>query len=512
MLFALAVSAVLAWSLACLRPKTSRPLQSTMHSHPSLQHDCCSVVTGDSTFKQHELCRQYQNSLLRVKEGAPVGHTPDAALHLAALGRASLLPLGEEDTRKARDAVIVAIGISSVLNINVAYVGYITTPGGPDPYWADCFYPVFVAYFLLNGFALVFSVAALCAVTWGPFVLIWRRVSTWRTRVVNLGLAHLAVSLASLLGAFACAGFVAASVGAPEVSCGNLRCTEGGVPCSPFSVRSDGLLYVGIYGWVPSHYALDPVRLNNATFADLKARSAPGGTPAGAGGVGQGVVCYSYSHVAALSDLVNMTGKACAPRCASQYDGQHGAGSLYDADGGPINTTCFVLADPNAASLSFEPSLNPYTYWCSLNGSGLGPGWLPLQWGAAAQLLETAGPGYFEDYNNTLDVYNERVTNDGYAINGPQGQGASSCPYVAGYDSLATSLMTQARKHGMYTRGVELLASAAPVTGLAGSCKPWDATPDITGIYAYILTLSGLSPDIHTEPDSTCRIAANPSP
>ena len=108
----------------------------------------------------------------------------------AALASASMLPPDGKDARKARDAVIVAIGISSVLVINVAYVGYITTPGGPDPYWAECFYGVFVAYIVLNSFALVFSIAALCAVTWGPFVLIWRRVGTWRTPVVNVGLIH----------------------------------------------------------------------------------------------------------------------------------------------------------------------------------------------------------------------------------------------------------------------------------------------------------------------------------
>ena len=169
--------------------------------------------------------------------------------------------LDEEDIRKALDAVIVAIGISTVLIMNVAYVGYITTPGGPNPYWAECFYGAYVAYIVLNGFALVFSVAALCAVTWGPLVLMWCKLATWRMQVVNVGLAHLAVSLASLLGAFVCAGFVSASVGAPELNCGSLNCMEGGVPCSPFTY---GLVASQVYShhphreWVPKGFNLDP--------------------------------------------------------------------------------------------------------------------------------------------------------------------------------------------------------------------------------------------------------------
>ena len=231
------------------------------------------------------------------------GQKPDLEAPPAALARASLLPLDPEDTRKARDAMIVAIGISSVLIINVAYLGYITPPGGPDPYWADCLYGMFVAYVVLNGFALVFSVAALCAVTWGPFVLISRGLSTWRTRVVNVGLAHLAISLASLLGAFACAGFVIASVGAPEPNCGNLKCAEGGVQCNAF-IKVPAALHASHRGpaqtvWQPQTNILDPVitRLNNATFGSFQGRSAPGGFSTGADADGQAVVCHLYNFM-----------------------------------------------------------------------------------------------------------------------------------------------------------------------------------------------------------------------
>ena len=336
------------------------------------------------------LAAQTQFLPLHMQEGLPERHGLQSESKAAAVSSNSLLPLNEEDTTKARDAVIVAIGISSGLIINVAYIGYITPPGGPDPYWADCFYSVFVAFFVLNGFALVFSVAALCAVTWGPFVLIWCRESTWRTRVVNMGLFHLAVSLAALLGAFACAGFVTASVGAPELTCGNLKCTEGGVPCHTFTWRYPNHVSFDGHTWVSKKYALNPVlaKLNNAIFADLKSKSVPGGGSLGAGGVGQDVTCQSYSAVAKFSDLGNMTGKGCEPWCATPFDGLHGKGVLDDADGKPVNTTCFVLL--NTGLLGYESSENPYSFWCSLNGSGLGPGWLPLRYETAAKLFLVA--------------------------------------------------------------------------------------------------------------------------
>ena len=170
-----------------------------------------------------------------------------------------------------------------------------------------------MAFIVLNGFALVFSVAALCAVTWGPFVLIWCKLSTWRTRVVNLGLVHLAISLASLLGAFACAGFVTASVGAPELTCGNLKCVEGGVPCYSFDVARAARPVLGIASR-PWTFTLNPVlaKLINATF-DKKSANAPpyGGVPAGVDVLGHDVMCHSYSHVARFSDRGCMTGSAC---------------------------------------------------------------------------------------------------------------------------------------------------------------------------------------------------------
>lgn len=306
--------------------------------------------------------------------------------------------LDEEDSKRALDAMIVAIGISTVLIINVAYVGYITTPGGPNAYWADCFYGVFVAYIVLNGFALVFSVAALCAVTWGPFVLMWCKLSTWRTRVVYVGLAHLAVSLVSVLGAFACAGFVTASVGAPELTCGNLKCTEGGVPCNAFTVVAANQSHFGEYfPWQALAYKLDPVlaHLNNASFGAFKGSYALGWGPENADIPERDVLCHSYSVVANLPDLTRMTENDCYnfPNCTFMYYGDVRArdADLYDAYYKTVNKSCFVLAD----GLMFRHrSDNPHTFWCSLHGMGIGPGWLPLHLDTAADLLQIASPTY----------------------------------------------------------------------------------------------------------------------
>ena len=141
-----------------------------------------------------------------------------------------------EDVDKAHDSVIVAIGICAVLIVNVCYVGYVTPPGGSSAFWADCYYSVYVAFLYFNGFALVFSVAAIVAVLLGPYVLLACRQPHWRKPVIQVGLLHVVISLATLLGAFACARFILASVGLPNLDCAQLTCTEGGVPCSPFFI------------------------------------------------------------------------------------------------------------------------------------------------------------------------------------------------------------------------------------------------------------------------------------
>ena len=51
------------------------------------------------------------------------------------------------------------------------HAGYLTPPG-VGAYWVDCWYFWYVAYICCNGFALVFSVAAIVAVLIGPIILV----------------------------------------------------------------------------------------------------------------------------------------------------------------------------------------------------------------------------------------------------------------------------------------------------------------------------------------------------
>ena len=80
----------------------------------------------------------------------------------------------------------------------VLLAGYLTPPGGAA-YWADCWYPLFVAYVCCNGFALVFSVAAIMAVLVGPIILVCMDRPNWRLQIALLAIIHLAFSLASFL-------------------------------------------------------------------------------------------------------------------------------------------------------------------------------------------------------------------------------------------------------------------------------------------------------------------------
>ena len=138
----------------------------------------------------------------------------------------------EKTVTKALDAIIVAIGIVAVLITNVAYFGYITPPGGEDAYWVECRYVMFVLYIFFNGFAMVFSTAAIAVVTFGPAYLVHvREFLRWRRQVVNVGLGLLFLSLLTLLAAFACAGLIVALVGRPPYNCGYVSCEDGGHNC-----------------------------------------------------------------------------------------------------------------------------------------------------------------------------------------------------------------------------------------------------------------------------------------
>jgi hypothetical protein len=150
----------------------------------------------------------------------------------------------EEHRNKLFDAVIIAIGIASVLIANVTFLGFLTPPGLADkPYWSDCAvnFAVYSGFVFMNGFALVFSLAALASVTFVPCIFLFRAPATmkeWRKRATFVGLAFLLLSLTSFLGAFACSGLVIAQWQLPQ-PCKPLKCNEAGITCqaSTFSVN-----------------------------------------------------------------------------------------------------------------------------------------------------------------------------------------------------------------------------------------------------------------------------------
>ena len=279
-----------------------------------------------------------------------------------------------------------------------------------------------MGYVCCNGFALVFSVAAIVAVLVGPIILVCLDRCTWRKQIAILATVHLAFSLASMLAAFALAGFLMAGVNAPSFNCGNLKCEEGGVPCSAYTLRySSGISarYNNTSGhfdnvgamesWSPNtnngtnftgfpmfELVLDPLiaQLNNDTF--------------GFGHMGETsrpeVVCREYSYLA--NNIFT--------------DGRPVFGSLHDTDGKPINKTCLVLLDANfrsfqkglyfaqgSASSGWQKlKLNAHTLWCSTDTSKLGPGWLPLTYTTGLLLLQYVKPDTITSINDFINKYN----------------------------------------------------------------------------------------------------------
>lgn len=344
-----------------------------------------------------------------------------------------------EDKSKADDAVIVGIGICAVLIINVCYIGYVTPPGGPSPPWADCYYSVYVAFLYLNGFALVFAIAAIVAVLVGPYVAVACKQPYWRKPVVQVGLLHVIISLLTLLGAFACAGFVLASMDVPKLSCAQLKCSQGGVTCSPFhllygskNVSRYGISYTLLKS-PPVYMLLDPrlARLNNDTLGEVDHGEIPGNA----------VTCRDYSYVASTA-------------LPGGNHSQFADLNLLDVLGHPINQTCFVLLSqavfqnrsykaetwetPGSESdmLAHWHSLrpNPFTLWCSSNQTKLGPGWLPLPSDMAYTLLN--GTGSFQEPDLKTFMSSARIS----ASNGSV---KPVCPAEKGFERLANVSLTK---------------------------------------------------------------------
>ena len=132
---------------------------------------------------------------------------------------------------------INVLGIVAVLIANITYLGYITPPGGTHPVWEACDYHVFIAFFVLNGLAFIFSMCAIWLMIFVP--LRWlspgRPSRLGHSTVVWWGAATVAAAMLCLLASFTAAGLVSVGFNAPDYTCGILPCEAGGVYCSRHS-------------------------------------------------------------------------------------------------------------------------------------------------------------------------------------------------------------------------------------------------------------------------------------
>ena len=285
------------------------------------------------------------------------------------------------DGNKALENILMAIGFLAVLIAIGAYIQPL--PGGSNPFWATCFYPLFTVYVLLNSLAIASSSAAAVAVGLGPLVMVLGKRENWRRQVVKLGIAHVAFSLVTLLAAYLCAVYIRAGLYAPDPMCARLRCTQGGVPCSPYSTRYSPGLDAGTRANQSSNmsaltklanqeFLLDStlVSLNRQHFVD-------GMSPQHWADV---VICHDYGFLASNT-------RANEPNLGAPF---------ANTTNGDVSRTCFVLLLGLSAFESsfvkdgraFRSWPDTRTLWCSSNRSSIGPGWLSLPLSTAVALLQ----------------------------------------------------------------------------------------------------------------------------
>ena len=133
---------------------------------------------------------------------------------------------------------INVLGIVAVLIANITYLGYVTPPGGSHPSWEACDYKVYIAFFVLNGLAFIFSLCAIWFMIFMPLQWLLAPGSPSILRhetIVWWGAVTVGFAMLCLLAAFTAAGLVSVGFGAPDYTCGILPCESGGVYCSRHS-------------------------------------------------------------------------------------------------------------------------------------------------------------------------------------------------------------------------------------------------------------------------------------
>ena len=266
----------------------------------------------------------------------------------------------------------------------------------------------------------------------GPLLLIWRGSASWRQQVVKVGLFHLALSLISLLAAFAAAGFIVAGVWAPDPNCAKVLCSEGGVSCSAFSYQSFvQAVTVGNRTLAAAPYlrrTLSPavVKLNNDSFTV---------------GSGSDVICQDYVYIANYS------------RIAELHPNQI-LGGVHDASHGYVANSCLMLlsksvfgnltsadkyCDPSTGTPVPKP--NPYATWCTRDDNPTGLGWLPLNLKRGADLVAAIRE----------ELGSKRVTSsEGYTTSS-----LASCPGSWNVSSSADAMLKDSVPAFQLLKGVE---------------------------------------------------------
>ena len=127
----------------------------------------------------------------------------------------------------------------AILIANVTYLGFVTPPGGPNPYWQGCDYSLYAAFWFVNGAALIASVGAALVATLVPALISLplkrggkREFPEAGTVAVKSGFSLLGMSAVSFVVAFFLAGLVTSSFAAPDPNCGTVCCDQGGIACS----------------------------------------------------------------------------------------------------------------------------------------------------------------------------------------------------------------------------------------------------------------------------------------
>ena len=142
--------------------------------------------------------------------------------------------------------IITVISVVAVLVANISFLGYVTPPGGPHPWWETCShdYYTYVAFLVLNGLAFLFSLGAVGVVVVLPWLYPEKDAGRHKVSInrwISWGLGLLLSAILFFTVAFVTAGLVTGGFGAPPLQCGVLPCDKGGIPCVPSTQSSVGV-------------------------------------------------------------------------------------------------------------------------------------------------------------------------------------------------------------------------------------------------------------------------------